>query len=128
MATRLATEIPDKPPLAIDEARLIGTLTSGHRLEIAEASLVSGGIKLSGKGEVELDSELRPSGVIHAETNDPDGLFKLLDPYLEMSGKQRSMLQAMLALLGSDAKADIIAKNGELFIGPMKVGDLVPLR
>lgn len=126
-AQRLALTSSGNPPLALDDARLVGTLTPDRAYDIGEISLVTGAVKLWGKGEVSLDSEHRPSGVIHAQTNDPQGLLKLLDPYLHMNAKQRTMLESLLLLVGHGAKADIIAKNGELFIGPMKVGDLHPL-
>jgi hypothetical protein len=126
-AQRLALAFPGNPPLAMDDARLVGTLTSGQVYHIGEITFVSGAVKLWGKGEVSLDSQNRPSGVIHAQTNDPQGLLKLLDPYLHMNAKQRAMFESLLVLLGDGAKADIVAKNGELFIGPMKVGDLRPV-
>jgi hypothetical protein len=44
-----------------------------------------------------------------------------------MNESDKAVLRTMLGLLGNEAKAPVIAKDGNLLIGPFKIADLVPL-
>jgi hypothetical protein len=118
---------PGKPPLDIDNAQLLTTLTAGQELEIASIEMQRGPLKLWGKGSLSLDPAHRLSGRIAAQTNDLDGLLTLLDPHLDLTDQERAAIKTLLGLLGRQAKVDLIAQDGELFIGPIKIGDLQPL-
>ena len=44
-----------------------------------------------------------------------------------MSDQQRAAFKTIMGLLGQQAEADIIARDGELYVGPFKIANLLPL-
>ncbi|MBC8037532.1 MAG: DUF2125 domain-containing protein, partial [Rhizobiales bacterium] len=116
-----------KPPLAVDRAQLLGTLTANGELTIGDLQFNRNGLKLWGKGNVELDAQHRLEGQIDAQTNDLGQLIAVLDPHMEMPDQDRATLKAVLGLLGKEARAGLVARDGEFYIGPLKVGELLPL-
>ena len=118
---------PGKLPLDVGQANLLGTLKSARSLQVDGLTLQQGTVTWSGEGEIGLDHQFRVSGLLRTQTNDLDGLLAILDPHIEMTGTQRQAFRAVLGLLGQRATADVIAKDGELFIGPFKIADLLPL-
>ena len=40
---------------------------------------------------------------------------------------QVASLRKMLGLLGNESRADITARDGQLYVGPFKIADLIPL-
>ncbi|MBI2718713.1 MAG: DUF2125 domain-containing protein [Rhizobiales bacterium] len=126
-ADNLIVTPPGKPPLAADKAQLVGRLTSSFYLEISDISASKGDLKVWGKGGLAVDPSHRLEGKLTTETNDLNSLFALIDPLLDMTGEQRATLKMVLGLLGKQARTEVTARNGELFVGPMKVGDLLPV-
>jgi len=118
---------PDKPPLKFDSGQILASLKPNRDVEIQSATIQRGVQKLSATGTLHLDSQRRIAGTVTAETNDINGLVAALDPYLRLSDRERGAIQTLLGLLGKEGKANIIAKDGELFVGPIKAGDLTPL-
>ncbi len=116
-----------RPPLAIDRGDAMGRLTSQNMLMVDRIELQQGTVRYWGAGETSLDTERRLSGKLATETNDLDGLLALLEPHLGMNDDEKARLRMVLGLLGKQAKADIIARDGLLYIGPFKVADLRPL-
>ena len=116
-----------KPPLPIDQIQLRAKLTQPGELVIQSMLLRSGAVELTGSGVLSLDEAHRPTGNINATTNDLEGLLGAAGPYLEINDKERATLRALLALLGKGASTTISARNGELFIGPVKAANLDPL-
>lgn len=116
-----------RPPLTIEQGDMQGTLKHDLTLTVSKIDLGQGATRYWGAGDVRLDPEHRIAGKLSTETNDLDGLMKILEPHLDMSDQQKSSLRMMLGLLGKQAKADIVARDGQLFIGPFKVADLIPL-
>ena len=118
---------PDKPPLRLENGQVLARLKPNRDVEIQSVTVQQGAQKISATGTLRLDSEHRIAGIVTAETNDLNGLIAALDPHLSLSDRERAAIQTLLGLLGKEGKADIIAKDGELFVGPVKVGDLTPL-
>lgn len=119
---------PDgRPPLPLDSIQFVGTLSPALELGVKALELSQGAVIYKGAGTIGLDSQRRISGQLNTETNDLDGLLAILNPHVAMTEQQWRGVTAMLRLLGQNARADIIARNGELFIGPFKVADLAPL-
>lgn len=117
-----------RPPLLVDQGDMQGTLLKDMKtFSVSKIDLSQGTTRYWGAGDVMLDSDHRIAGKLSTETNDIDGLMKLIEPHLEMSDQQKASLRMMLGLLGKQAKADIIARDGQLYIGPFKVADLIPL-
>ena len=117
----------DQAALAIDEAAAMVSPGSRQSLDITSISLRQGEVKLWGKGEVGLDDQNRLQGKIATTTNDLDGLLDAAAPLLQLTEKDRRTLELVLGLLGKEIKADIIFRNGEMYWGPLKLGDLTPL-
>ncbi len=125
--TKLNYQPPGRPPLAVEEGSLIATVADPQTLKVERIDLAQGTVRYWGTGGVGLDGSRRLAGKLATETNDLDGLLTILEPHFEMSGEEKAGLRTVLGLLGNEAKADIIATDGELFIGPFKIADLVPL-
>jgi hypothetical protein len=116
--------VQSKPPL---KAAL-----AGARAEILSAEIARNGVVVKGKGWLGLDSDRRLAGTIATETNDIDGLLGEVNRYHPLSESDRTALKTLLGLIDGSAtdkkaKADFIAKDGELYWGPFKLADLPPL-
>jgi hypothetical protein len=116
-----------RPPLQIDAGNLQGSLQPDQTVIVDRIELTQGSVRYWGAGTVQIDAGRRLSGKLATETNDLDGLLKILEPHLDMTDQEKAGFRTVLGLLGNEAKADIIAKDGQLFIGPFKVADLLPL-
>jgi hypothetical protein len=116
-----------RPPLIIAQGDLQGSVLSERTLNIERIVLAQGTVRYWGSGAVSLDSAHRPSGKLDTQTNDLDGLLRILEPHLEMSDQQKAGLRAMLGLLGNEAKAPLISQDGALYLGPFKIAEVPPL-
>jgi hypothetical protein len=116
-----------RPPLEISESELLGTLSPDRSLNIERLALQQHEVRYWGTGALELDAAHRPSGRLDTQTNDLNGLLDLLDPHLQLTDEQKAGLRSMLGLLGSEAKAPLIARDGVLYLGPFKLTELEPL-
>jgi hypothetical protein len=118
---------PGRPPLDIDLAELTGTLTGDRKLNVSNIALQSAATRYWGSGALELDGSRRIEGKLTTQTNDLDGLLDIASPQFGISDEQRQGIRTLLGILGGKAQADIVAKNGELYMGPIKIGNLAPL-
>ena len=116
-----------RPELLIRRGDLRGSFFQDGRLSVERIELAEGNVRYWGAGEIQLDQSRRLAGNLSTETNDLNGLLSILDPHLDMTDDQKVGLRTVLGLLGQETKADIIARDGQLFIGPFKIADLVPL-
>lgn len=125
--TQFSYQPDGRPPLIIDQGNLLGTLKVDRTFSVSKIDLSKGATHYWGTGDVKLDQQHRIAGQLATETNDIDGLLKILEPHLMITDQQKSNLRMMLGLLGKQARADIIARDGQLYVGPFKVADLIPL-
>lgn len=116
-----------RPPLTIGQAELVGSLSPERVLSVERVAMEQGTVRYWGNGTASLDVAHRPSGKLDTQTNDLNGLLELLDPHLQLSTEQKAGLRTMLGLLGNEAKAPLIAKEGVLYLGPFRIADLPPL-
>jgi Uncharacterized protein conserved in bacteria (DUF2125) len=116
-----------RPELMMDKGDMLGVISDDGNLAVKKFELRHGNVRYWGAGNVALDEYHRMAGRLATETNDLDGLLSILEPHLDMNDQQKASFRTILGLLGSEAKSDIIARNGELFVGPFKVADLLPL-
>jgi hypothetical protein len=116
-----------RPELIIEHGDLRGSVADDRILNVDRVGLEQGEVRYWGRGEVHLDSLNRLAGKLSTETNDLNGLLAILEPHLTMTPDEKTSLRTMLGLLGRATKADIIARDGQLYIGPFKVVDLIPL-
>jgi hypothetical protein len=125
-ARNVKIERPGKPVIAIGEGEFTGTLT-GLSLTVSRITLQQDAVRYWGSGTLALDALNRPIGKLDTETNDLDGLLTFLDPHLELTPEQKAGLRSMLGLLGNEAKAPLIARDGVVYLGPFKIGEIMPL-
>lgn len=116
-----------KPPVRIDSGTVMATLTPDPTLRIDSFELKQGELRYWGSGSLSLDQDRRIAGQINTETNDIKALLGIVGPQLDLSEGKTSNLVTMLGLLGSTAKAPIIAKDGVLYLGPFRIAELKPL-
>jgi hypothetical protein len=126
-AKRISFQQAGKPTLSIAEGEFLGTLMPDRSLKIAHLELRQNMIRYWGAGALTLDSENRLSGKLETQTNDFDALLTLLDPHLALTEDGKAGLRSVLALLGNEAKATLIARDGVLYLGPFRLTDLQPL-
>ena len=119
---------PDgKPPVTIDQGSVLGTLADTGSFKLDKFDLKQGELRYWGSGTLSLDEQHRITGQIDTETNDVQKLLSVAGPQLGLSESKLANLRTMLGLLGSDAKAPIIAKDGVLYLGPFQVAELKPV-
>lgn len=117
----------DKPPFTLDTANFLGTLLPDQSFAVQKLEFQQGQLRVWGSGMISLDQSHRVSGKIDTETNDVNALLAFLAPHLSLSDNQMANLKMMLGLLGNAAKAPVIAKDGVLYLGPIKIAGLAPL-
>ena len=125
--TNLEYQSPGHPPFTLDIGSLRGTIQLDRTITVQEFDLQQGTLRYWGAGTLSLDSEHRISGKIDTETNDISSLLAFLAPHLNLSGAQIANLKTMLGLLGNAAKAPLIARDGILYLGPLKIAELEPI-
>ncbi len=118
---------PDRPELLIDQGQLTGSLDKAMALNVQRIELSRGTVRYWGSGRIELDVLHRPSGELATETNDLNGLLDIIGPHLLMTVREKANLRMVLGLLGQKAKAGMTFSQGEFFIGPYKISNVVPL-
>jgi hypothetical protein len=118
---------PGNPPLVITQGDLLATLTTDRSLNVERVSLRQETVQYWGSGAIALDAQNRPVGKLDTATNDLDGLLKILGPHLQLTADQQAGLRSMLGLLGNEAKAPLIARDGALYLGPFKLTGIHPL-
>lgn len=118
---------PGMAPLSISQGELLATVSPEKSLNIERLSLQQQELRYWGSGTLSLDSARRPSGRLDTQTNDLDGLLRLLEPHLQLSDEKRAGLRSVLALLGNEATVPLIAREGTLYLGPFRLTELKPL-
>lgn len=118
---------PNGQLLDLDHMNLRGTFSVDSTLRVDHIELRRHEVRYWGSGEIDLDLRHRLHGKLSTETNDLDGLLDIVSPHLVLTESQKSNLRMVVGLLSQNAKLDLIAQDGEFYIGPVKVGDLQPL-
>jgi hypothetical protein len=116
-----------RPEFPVARGELHGFLSGERTFDVESIVLTQGSVRYWGKGEVRLDAHNRIAGKLSTETNDLDGLMTVLEPHLNLTADQKTSLRAVLGLIGNESRADMTASDGQLFIGPFKIADLIPL-
>lgn len=124
-ATGLKLALPGLAPISADRFASNGTISKAQMLVIQSATLQQGDLSLSASGQVELDEFNRPKGQIAVTTNNAAKLLALLRDAYQLTEQQQSAFAALLAVAGN--QLTLSANDGQLFAGPLKIGDLAPL-
>lgn len=126
-ATNVRIQRPGKPAIAVAEGELIANLSSDRTLRIERVALNQDAVRYWGSGTLALDEQNRPAGKLDTETNDLNGLLALVEPHLQLTEDKKAGLRTMLGLLGNEARAPLIAKDGVLYLGPFRISEIRPL-
>ncbi|HUR43020.1 MAG TPA: DUF2125 domain-containing protein, partial [Aestuariivirga sp.] len=104
-----------------------GTLTREQVLNIAHLQMSREPVKLWGKGAVRLDAAHRIAGVVELHTNDLNGVLSLLRSVLPISEEDRAVLATVFGLFAPGTPIPLRAREGVLYLGPLKLGELAPV-
>ncbi len=124
-ATNLKLALPDLAAIPADAFASQGTVSDAQGLVITSATLQQGDLSLSASGQVELDEFNRPKGQITVTTNNAAKLLAVLRDAYRLSEQEQSAFAALLTVAGN--QLTLTAGDGELYAGPLKIGDLAPL-
>ena len=131
--------------LKLDEAEFTGTLPldavnrdllkslarSGKMVGVDNLRLKKGELVMTAKGELGVTAQGQVSGNLATTTNRLDLLIAELKQNFGLSDKDAQTLSTMIGLLQpgktTDVKLDLIAKDGKLYWGPVKLTDLPPV-
>lgn len=118
---------PGLEPLDIGQASFVATLLPSERLKVESLAFSDAGVTWSGQGEIWMDRQRQIAGTLHTRTNSIDGLLDVLAPYFQLTQQQQAAFKSVLGLLGQQTVADITARDGDLYVGPMRIAKLAPL-
>lgn len=123
---------PNNSHVSIDHAEFLAQASDRASLDITAFTISSGSVKFDGAGKVNLDANHLLAGKLSTQTNDIDGLLRLISPLLEMNDKDQGAIKSLLATQGNSAKssaqkADFVGRDGAIFWGQFKLTDLRPL-
>lgn len=132
---------PDNPPITVSSAELVGQTSAallmqqrltGQTLDINSLKISQGSVEFAATGTVSLDPRHRLAGKLSSETNDIDGLMKFIEPIFALNEQDSATIKNLVTLTGNDpttgtTKADLVAKDGALYWGLIKLADLTPL-
>jgi hypothetical protein len=131
--------------LKLDEASLAGSVPrdavghdilralaeSGGKVGIDSLRLKKGDLVMTAKGEIGLGPEGLVNGRLTTTSSRLDLLMNELQQNFGLSGKDASTLTTMIGLLQpgktTDVTLDLIAKDGKLYWGPVKLTELPPM-
>ena len=118
--------------LPIDHAEFLAQTNGKTSLDISALTISSGSVNFEGQGKIALDANHILTGKLSTQTNDIDGLLKLISPLFEMTGKDQAAIKSLLATQGNvpnspRQKADFIGRDGGLYWGPFKLTGLEPV-
>ena len=105
---------------------------TGEPLEISSLKISHGLVDLTAQGKIFLDPQHRLAGKLSSQTNDIDGLMKLIAPLLALNDEDSAAIKNLVSLTGGDpatktTKADFTARDGALYWGLLKIAVLKPL-
>jgi hypothetical protein len=124
---KLAVHTTAADDLAIAHGEMTGYIARDRRLNVDRVELRQGNVQYWGTGHIEIDDARRIAGELSTETNDLNGLLDIIEPHLLMNDQQKTNFRLALGLLGKNAKADVLARDGVLYIGPFKAAEMLPL-
>ena len=122
-----AVELVAQTSLAVLDQPFRGPITE-ETLEISALKISKGPVEFAAHGKIFLDSRHRLAGKLSSQTNDIEGLMKIISPIIDMHEPDRAAIKSLLADPNAKtAKADFTASEGALYWGLFKLADLAPL-
>lgn len=119
------------PRAALGRDLLAYLAESGEKAGIVEVTLKKGGLTITASGEIGITPQGQIDGNLKTATNRLDLLMDELKQNFGLAEKDAQTLTTMIGLLQpgktSDVTLDLIAKDGKLYWGPVKLTDLPPV-
>jgi hypothetical protein len=125
-----------KPPAGPPAQSAASWRDAGGTIEIRHVEVVSGGVAVSGNATMSLDGEMRPMGAGTANFSGVDEAIDRLVASGQMSDRNVPLAKLALKTLAKPDPAGgpaivtmpVTAENGSLYVGPVKIAPLEPLR
>ncbi len=124
-ATAVTVTAGPNQPLAIDRLTADATLANQTTLTLNSSEATLGRLKATAQGSVMRDAANRPEGTIVIALSDPAQAALIAGQSLKLTADQQSAITAALTLMGG--KASLVAKDGQLSLGPFPITKLPPL-
>lgn len=111
--------------LAVDSLAADATLTDQTTLTLSSSEATLGTLKATAQGSIMRDATNRPAGTLAIALSDPAQAAMIAAKSLKLTPEQQSAITAALTLMGG--KANLVAKDGQLSLGPFPITQLPPL-
>ncbi|HTN95592.1 MAG TPA: DUF2125 domain-containing protein [Nordella sp.] len=119
------------PRAALGRDLLAYLAQSGEKVGIVEIALKKGDLTLKAVGEIGITAQGQIDGHLKTTTNRLDLLMSELEQNFGLSEKDAQTFTTMIGLLQpgktTDVTLDLIAKDGKLYWGPVKLTELPPV-
>lgn len=119
------------PRAALGRDLLAYLAQSGDKVGIVEIALKKGDLTLKATGEIGITAQGQIAGHLKTTTNRLDLLMSELEQNFGLSEKDAQTFTTMIGLLQpgktTDVTLDLIAKDGKLYWGPVKLTELPPV-
>jgi hypothetical protein len=111
--------------LAVDSLTVDATLADQTTFTLNSAKAIAGKLKATAQGSIMRDANNRPEGTVAITLSDPAEAALIAAQSFKLTPEQQSALTAALTLMGG--KANLVAKDGQLSLGPLPIATLPPL-
>lgn len=119
------------PRAALGQDLLTYLARSGEKIGVVEVALKKGDLTLKATGEIGITAQGQIDGNLKTTTNRLDLLMDELKQNFGLSEKDAQTFATMIGLLQpgktADVTLDLIAKDGKLYWGPVKLTELPPV-
>jgi hypothetical protein len=125
-----AFEATAPPALVASPDPVRAAIATGERIAVNRFEIRRGVLTVSANGEVGLDRQGKPIGKVSTQASDLNLLLEQVKSAFKIGEERIAPLRAILALLQGgrpSIAADLIARDGALFWGPIKLTDLAPV-
>lgn len=123
--TRLTVATGSDQPITVDSIAADATLTNQTTLTLNSSEATLGTLKATAEGSITRDATNRPAGTLAIALSDPAQAALIAAKTLKLTPEQQSAITAALTLMGG--KANLVAKDGQLSLGPFPITTLPPL-
>ncbi|MGE3832015.1 MAG: DUF2125 domain-containing protein [Parvibaculaceae bacterium] len=125
---RFAASVPAEA-LSRDWAQILARL--GKTVTVSDLHLEKDGLVMDASGEIGIDAQGRIEGRLATRANDIDRLMAKIQELFRVSKGDLQAARAMISLMqpkkDGTVALDLIAKDGNLYWGPVMVGRLAPV-
>ncbi len=131
----LEFELDESIEKMLDRIALQTWIDGGGTINVSKMRVLWDGVDVSGDGQVTFDEQARPAGTINTLIGGHDRLVDKLIEAQTISENDAGLIRSALTLLaiaGGDSqgrvRTQVKIENGEIFVGPAKLGRVGPIR